>query len=515
MLLMAVLTPAYTASVIAEEKDRGTLEFLLATDLSNSEIILSKLVARFGNLLLTLLTGLPIFCFLQFLGGVDPLLVLAGFSATAIMMLGLAGLSVLNSVYCRRAYIAILLTFLELAAYLIVSYLVSRLLVGTGLGVRRIPGLGGVTVGNALGWIGAGNPLTLLLDLASDALAGLPIGIAFVWRLGEYAAFHGLLALICVTWASARLRAVFRRQVYEQNSALGRGKRLRKSLRVGRWPMIWKELVAERGLSFRWFGRLFIAVLVIGSFLPVLFFVPGPGPRGFLELWTRGMGAAVACLLLLCIAVRAATTISSERERQTLDGLLLTPLGASEILFGKWLGCVASIRWGWLWLSAIWGLGVWGGAIHPLSVLLLFTAWWIYATVLAEVGLWFSLSLGSSSRATVLTLLIAFGLGSSYLISLSVVMLSPYWQNPGWWVTRLNRFQLGLSPLVTLSWLLTYFPDGWELPAALVGLLCWAVGGVVLWCFLVRRFRARTGRQMVRGAEHNSILTHTLVPLTH
>ena len=93
MLLMAVLTPAYTAGVIAEEKDRGTLEFLLATaDLNNSEIILSKLAARLANLLLTLLTGLPILCFLQFLGGTDPLLVLAGFAATAIMMVGLAGL---------------------------------------------------------------------------------------------------------------------------------------------------------------------------------------------------------------------------------------------------------------------------------------------------------------------------------------------------------------------------------------------------------------------------------------
>src|SRR5207248_8461503 len=39
MLLLAVLTPAYTAGVLAEEKDRGTLEFLLATDLRGREIV--------------------------------------------------------------------------------------------------------------------------------------------------------------------------------------------------------------------------------------------------------------------------------------------------------------------------------------------------------------------------------------------------------------------------------------------------------------------------------------------
>ena len=512
MLLMAVLTPAYTAGVIAEEKDRGTLEFLLATDLNNSEIVLSKLAARLANLLLTLLTGLPILCFLQFLGGTDPLLVLAGFAATAIMMVGLAGLSVLNSVYCRRAYVAIIFTLLELAAYLVISYTVSRLLIGTGVGVRRIPGLGGFAPGDAFAWLDAGNPLTLLLDLAGDAMSGSPIGMSFVTRLGGYVLFHSLLALICVTWASARLRTVFRKQVYEQDPGLRLGKAAGKSVRVGRWPMIWKEVVAERGLRLRWFGRAVIAVLVIGSFLPVVLSGSGPGAGHFFALWTRGMGAAVACLLLLCVAVRAATTITGERERQTLDGLLMTPLGTGEILFGKWLGCVASIRWGWLWLGAIWGVGLLGGELHPIALLLMMAAWWVYAAVLAEVGLWFSLALESSMRATVLTLLLALGLGFSYFISLPIFMAMPSWQNPGWFVTHLNRVQLGLSPIVTLSWLLAFDTEGrlhtqgWELPTALAGLACWTLVGVVLGALLVRRFRKRTCRQMVRLSERNSVL---------
>jgi ABC-type transport system involved in multi-copper enzyme maturation permease subunit len=279
--------------------------------------------------------------------------------------------------------------------------------------------------------------------------------------------------------------------------------------------MIWKEAVAERGLRFRRFGQVCIAVLVIGSFLPVVMGGLGAGPRGPFALWARGMGAAVACLLLLCIAIRAATTISGERERQTLDGLLMTPLNASEILLGKWLGCVVSIRWGWLWLGAIWGLGVAGHAIHPVALLLMLAGWWIYAIVLAEVGMWFSLSLGSSLRATVLTLLIALGLGFSYFISLPVLMLSPTWQHPGWWITYFTRFQLGMSPIVTLSWLLVDFPEGWELPAALTGLLCWTVAGVVLWCFLARRFRQRTCRELVRGSEHSSVLPHGFVPATN
>jgi len=92
---------------------------------------------------------------------------------------------------------------------------------------------------------------------------------------------------------------------------------------------------------------------------------------------------------------------------------LTTPLGAGEILFGKWLGSVASVRWGWLWLGAIWATGVWEGQLHPLALLLMLAAWWVYAAALAAAGLWFSLSLRSSLRATVLTLLLAFGLDSA------------------------------------------------------------------------------------------------------
>ena len=130
-----------------------------------------------------------------------------------------------------------------------------------------------------------------------------------------------------------------------------------------------------------------------------------------------------------------ATTISRERERQTLDGLLMTPLSAVEILFGKWLGCVASIRWGWLWLGAIWGVGVVGGELHPIALLMMITAWWIYAAVLAEVGLWFSLSLESSGRATALTVASRAWARLQLNIPLPILMISAELENPGWFVT--------------------------------------------------------------------------------
>ena len=62
----------------------------------------------------------------------------------------------------------------------------------------------------------------------------------------------------------------------------------------------------------------------------------------------------VACLMLLSVAVRAAGSVSGERDRQTLDSLLTSPLEVTEILWGKWVGAILSPRWIWCWLGLIW-----------------------------------------------------------------------------------------------------------------------------------------------------------------
>jgi ABC-type transport system involved in multi-copper enzyme maturation permease subunit len=107
---VSILTPAIVAGAIAEEKERKTLEFILATDLLDREIVLSKVGSRLAILGLFVLTGLPILSFLQFLGGVDPNLVAAGFIFTAFIAVGEAGVSILLSVTSEKARDAIIRT---------------------------------------------------------------------------------------------------------------------------------------------------------------------------------------------------------------------------------------------------------------------------------------------------------------------------------------------------------------------------------------------------------------------
>src|SRR5205823_10268489 len=144
-------------------------------------------------------------------------------------------------------------------------------------------------------------------------------------------------------------------------------RRRRKRHPVGGDPMLWKEVFVETGPRLHWLGRLLVALLVLASFAPAVWIValyldeevihrtrpfsPAFGLNEQMNLWVRPVGTIVACLLLLGVAVRAAASVGGERDRQTLDSLLTSPLEAGSILYGKWIGSIVSVRWGWLWLG--------------------------------------------------------------------------------------------------------------------------------------------------------------------
>ena len=110
----AFLTPAYVAGTIADEKERKTLEFLLATDLQPREIIFGKVAARVTNLIMYVLAGLPIIAFLQLFGGIEPDLVLATSAATIITILGFAGISIYFSTIMRKPRDAIVMSYMTI-----------------------------------------------------------------------------------------------------------------------------------------------------------------------------------------------------------------------------------------------------------------------------------------------------------------------------------------------------------------------------------------------------------------
>ncbi len=83
-----------TATCIAVEKDRRTLDFLLATRLSSTEIVVGKLAAYMLVFLGTLAAGLPIMLLLNQLGGVDGRLILTAYAGIVATGFWLAAFSI-------------------------------------------------------------------------------------------------------------------------------------------------------------------------------------------------------------------------------------------------------------------------------------------------------------------------------------------------------------------------------------------------------------------------------------
>ncbi|MBP3647346.1 MAG: ABC transporter permease subunit, partial [Clostridia bacterium] len=76
--LIVLVAPAMTASSIAGERERQTLELLLVTNTGSMRIVFGKLMESFAFLALLIVSSLPVMCLTMLLGGVTLFHILSG-----------------------------------------------------------------------------------------------------------------------------------------------------------------------------------------------------------------------------------------------------------------------------------------------------------------------------------------------------------------------------------------------------------------------------------------------------
>jgi hypothetical protein len=352
--------------------------------------------------------------------------------------------------------------------------------------------------------------------------------------LGSYAIFHGSLAFLATLLAVARMRAVAMAQTLVRKRSAWNWRWIRRPAWMPRpairgRPMLWKEIILESGLGFNRLGRIVIALIIFASFIPAVYIAadyllethlqqPWVRVEEAINRWVRSVGTIVASLVLLGIGIRAAGAVSGERDKQTLDSLLTSPLQTREILFAKWLGSILSVRWALLWLCVIWSLGALTGGLDRTCLPWLIVAWCIYAAFMAALGLFFSTVHATTQRASIWTLTVtAFIFGGHWAFSYFFCLLLPTaWFGPSGpmndWPWYAQRF--GMTPPVALSWLafradsfhvgyIQSLTPGKEnvLGAFLgiaIGLVIWAGIAWCLWKLTIRRFNRLAGRRKVR-----------------
>ena len=115
-LVLAIFFSAMaTASAVAQEKDRRTLELLLLTNLSNAELVLGKLLASLLSVLLLLAASLPFFMLTVLLGGVSFAQIGRVFVVTLTSALAAGSLGSMIALWREKTFQTLALTALLLA----------------------------------------------------------------------------------------------------------------------------------------------------------------------------------------------------------------------------------------------------------------------------------------------------------------------------------------------------------------------------------------------------------------
>jgi ABC-type transport system involved in multi-copper enzyme maturation permease subunit len=341
-LLIAFLAPALTAGAVAQEKERGTLQLLQATQLGGPEIVLGKAVGRLLILYLLIAAGMPVLASCMLFGGVGPAhVVVVALNLFAIATL-CASVGFLFSVLCRRTHTALMASYAVLAAY---TVLVPAALVHLqSVGLWRIMAY----FNPALALEG------FLSGVQGDWLATM-FGAFTGWARGlECLPFCALVSLACFL-AAVRLFPAFadRQPTHVWKRMFQRLDSFFDRLNWGLWridfrsdrlegnPVSWKER------HFRLLGKtdyLIRAGWMMGIGLCVLYAIltlHNPG-----VWWEARFHMTVlvpmASLLYLAVTILASSSIAAEKDRGTWDLLLSTALSGRRILGGKIYGTVRS-----------------------------------------------------------------------------------------------------------------------------------------------------------------------------
>jgi len=316
--VLFLLTPALTASALGEEKAKGTLADLFTTELTSTEIVGGKLLARSLRVAEMILPSLPILFIVGGFSGLPPTFFAALVLVSLVVILGVGSLGLLCAVESKYTSGALLATYAMIG--------------GSALAVRIIP-------------LPALDPLEALTPAWRQAAPW-----ATAWNLGAASLAWLAVAGVCFAVAVWRLRPDGLRLM--QGDGHKRDAVALSRPPVGDDPIRWRGYHVE-GLAllplFRCVARSW-GVLAAG--------VAATGVSTYSALqsvnyWSRYQHATPWFFMLqgsffliaatLSVTARAASAVTGERERDTWDSLRLTPLDGRTFLNGKLRGIFDSV----------------------------------------------------------------------------------------------------------------------------------------------------------------------------
>ncbi len=505
-LIVALLaTPAMVAGAVATERERRTIEYLFATDLSNSEIILSKLVSRLLLVGKLLVVSIPILAIFRMLGGIPASTLFTYFAGLASTIVLLATTSIAISVWTPRARDAVIRVYLVVALAILLPVFVL-----VPLGITAFAGGGGGWWFTLLSKLTEGvlaiNPLYILGT--SISMSGVGIGTRPVWMM---VGIHLAMSLALALMAVLAVRRVHLRAVSTPGTS--REKRRRWGFPqyrppVGDWPMLWKECIARTSTTrLGILGRVALLLLIGLTFvihgliyyqeLENLFRANSYGDPGD---WLIGSTTTITGFfgsgLVLLAGLRAAGLIANEKEHDSWISLISTPLESHQIIWGKAWGNLYAFRWMLLPLGVAWLMQVTLSPHYMIAIPMQLVA--LIATVFfaTGVGLFYSLKFASSVKAIGATLGTLIFVGGGYAFCCCLPMF--FAAGPGDEMVLIFMACIPLIQAVPGPLVFEGFDGGGEWSMLLIdylfGTFGYAVAGAVIVGSLVQNFDLLAGR---------------------
>ena len=318
-LTLAMLAAALTGAIaVSSEKDRRTLELLLVSQLTDRELVLGKLAASLVRVVLLLVSAIPIFALATLFGGITPAQIARMFAVTAAASLAAASIATAVAFWKETTFQTLAITLFALVAWLAAGE-------------------------TAAAWWGAAAGALVSPSRAVFAALSPSGRETLVPFLGVCAGIILASNTVAVTqlraWNVARES---RARAPEEETTTGQVPAVRTPSReVWDNPVLWREICT------RAYGRMIVVVRVAWLALFAAA-VAGIVREAQLPRPDR-MAVAVAIVpmalaSLVAVAALAVTSITTERDRGSLDLLLVSDLEPAEFVWGKLLGVLAVAR---------------------------------------------------------------------------------------------------------------------------------------------------------------------------
>jgi ABC-type transport system involved in multi-copper enzyme maturation permease subunit len=171
-LQVAFLAPSSTAGAISLEREKQTLDLLIATPISSLAIILGKLLSTLVYLFLLIAASIPLMAVVFVYGGVAPEVVISGYAVLLASALGLGSFGILCSSLVKRTTAATAITIFGVLAITIGTIFILgfwAVMVRLDDQGNRVNGPLGIRSPSVLGYV---NPFIAQADVLCETETG-------------------------------------------------------------------------------------------------------------------------------------------------------------------------------------------------------------------------------------------------------------------------------------------------------------------------------------------------------